>query len=96
MSTKYKKLIIGIILDVIGFFTAIPVDVVWAPISGYIMTKMYKGKEGKVAGVISFFEEIIPFIDVIPTFTIMWIYTYLIQKEDSSKKDKKDTVVIDV
>ena len=41
---------------------------------------MYKGKEGKIAGIISFVEEILP-LDVIPTFTIMWIYTYVVNKE---------------
>ena len=91
MDKKYKKLILSIILDVIGFFTVIPFDIIWAPISGYIITKMYKGNKGKVAGIISFLEEIIPFLDVIPTFTIMWIYTYIINKEDT-----KDETIIEV
>jgi hypothetical protein len=51
------------------------------------MTKMYKGNKGKVAGVISFLEEIIPFLDVIPTFTIMWIYTYVLNKEGEKEKN---------
>ena len=83
MDKKYKKLILSIVLDVIGFFTVIPFDIIWAPISGFIITKMYKGNKGKVAGIISFLEEIIPFLDVIPTFTIMWIYTYIINKNDN-------------
>lgn len=91
MDKKYKKLILSIVLDVIGFFTAIPFDIIWAPISGYIITKMYKGNKGKVAGIISFLEEIIPFLDIIPTFTIMWIYTYVINKEDT-----KDETIIEV
>ena len=91
MDKKYKKLILSIILDVIGFFTVIPFDIIWAPISGYIITKMYKGNKGKVAGIISFLEEIIPFLDIIPTFTIMWIYTYIINKEDT-----KDETIIEV
>jgi hypothetical protein len=91
MDKKYKKLILSIVLDIIGFFTVIPFDIIWAPISGYIMTKIYKGNKGKVAGVISFLEEIIPFLDVIPTFTIMWIYTYVINKEDN-----KDETIIEV
>ena len=37
---------------------------------------MYKGNIGKVAGVISFIEEILPVFDVIPTFTLTWLYTY--------------------
>lgn len=93
MDIKYKKLILSIVLDIIGFITIIPFDVAWAPISGFIMTKMYKGNKGKIAGFINFLEEIIPGIDVIPTFTIMWIYTYIINKEDDDKtKDKTLTV----
>jgi hypothetical protein len=88
MNKKYQKLILSIVLDVIGFFTIIPFDVIWAPLSGYLMTRMYKGNKGKIAGFISFLEEIIPLLDVIPTFTIMWIYTYVISKEDENEKEK--------
>ena len=49
------------------------------------MTRMYKGKIGQAAGVITFVEELVPGLDVIPTFTIMWIYTYVV----SGKKTKK-------
>ena len=71
MDKKYKKLILSIILDVIGFFTVIPFDIIWAPISGYIITKMYKGNKGKVAGIISFLEEIIPFLEMGQTNTTL-------------------------
>ncbi|PQJ78663.1 hypothetical protein [Polaribacter porphyrae] len=94
MNTKYKKLGLSILFDVIGFFTFAVADYVWAPISGYLMTKMYKGTKGKVGAVVSFFEEIIPFSDIVPTFTLMWIYTYLIKRED--KKEKEDIITIDV
>lgn len=93
MNKKYKKLIASIILDIIGFFTIIPLDIVWAPISGYLMTKMYKGNKGKIAGIVSFLEEIIPFADIIPTFTIMWLYTYVFNKEEDSKDEE---VVIEI
>ncbi|WP_299049491.1 hypothetical protein [uncultured Polaribacter sp.] len=87
MSTKYKKLILSLILDAIGLIPIPFFDVVWAPASAYIMTKMYKSKEGKIAGILSFVEEIIPFSDILPTFTIMWVYSYIINKE------KVDTIV---
>jgi hypothetical protein len=83
---KYKTLLISILLDAIGMLSyAIPAigevsDVIWAPISAFIMLKLYKGKKGKIAAFISFMEEILP-IDIIPTFTIMWVYTYLIQND---------------
>ncbi|HPF96076.1 MAG: hypothetical protein KDD20_01630 [Mangrovimonas sp.] len=77
--SKYKKLALSLVFDAIGLVTII--DIVWAPLSGYLMSRMYKGTEGKVAGVISFIEEIVPGLDIIPTFTIMWFYTYVIKKE---------------
>ncbi|MCL8005961.1 hypothetical protein [Gelidibacter japonicus] len=77
--SKNKKLVLGIILDLIGMITFI--DIIWAPISGLIMTKMYAGRKGKVAGVFSFIEEILPGFDIIPSFTIMWFYTYVFSKK---------------
>jgi len=79
MNKKYKKLVLSIVLDAVGFipFT----DIVWAPLSAYLMTKMYKGKQGKIAAIVSFIEEAIPFSDVLPTFTIMWFYSHIIKKE---------------
>ena len=81
MNIKYKKLALSIILDLFGLIPIPFLDVIWAPTSAYLMTKMYKGKEGKIAAIISFIEEAIPFSDVIPTFTIMWFYSYVINKE---------------
>lgn len=77
--SKSKKLALSILFDAIGFITFI--DIIWAPLSAYLMTKMYKGTKGKVGGVISFIEEIVPGMDIIPTFTIMWLYTYVFSKE---------------
>ena len=83
---KYAKLILGIIFDLIGMISyLIPgitesIDLIWAPISGILLIKMYKGKTGKVAGVIGFIEEALPFVDIIPTFTLTWFYTYVLNK----------------
>lgn len=77
--SKNKKLALGILFDAIGFITFI--DIIWAPASAYLMTKMYKGRKGRFAGTISFIEEIIPGLDIIPTFTLMWLYTYVFSKE---------------
>lgn len=97
MDKKYQKLLLSIVLDLIGFIPLI--DVVWAPLSALIMAIMYKGVKGKIAGIISFIEEIIPFTDVIPTFTIMWIYTNFIEKPtvqnlESKVQNSKDNVKI--
>jgi hypothetical protein len=82
MHKKYQKLLLSLFFDGIGLLVFIPfLDVLWAPLSAYLMTKMYKGKKGKIAAVVSFVEEALPFLDIVPTFTIMWLYTYIIQKE---------------
>lgn len=84
-DNKISKLLLGLLLDAVGMTSyIIPgagefIDVIWAPISGLILAKMYKGTVGKVAGVISFIEEATPGLDIIPTFTLTWIYTYLIK-----------------
>jgi len=85
MNVKYKKLLLSLVLDGIGLIPIPFFDVFWAPLSGYIMTKLYKTKAGKIAGILSFVEEIIPFSDIVPTFTIMWVYTYIINSEKADK-----------
>ncbi|MGI9547718.1 MAG: hypothetical protein ACR2MM_10800 [Flavobacteriaceae bacterium] len=60
-------------------------DIIWAPIAGWLMTRMYKGKIGQAAGLFTFVEELLPGFDIIPSFTLMWIYTFLIK----GKKVKK-------
>lgn len=82
IENKYTKLLLGIVFDVIGYTSyIIPgiaelTDIIWAPASAYLMTKLYKGKKGKIAAVITFVEEAMPWLDIIPTFTLMWFYTY--------------------
>lgn len=87
-DNKKRNLILGILFDAIGMLSfTVPFvgefsDVIWAPIAGYLMTTMYKGSVGKVGGVITFLEEILPFSDFIPTFTLTWIYNYLIKSKN--------------
>ncbi len=87
-SSKKTKLVLSILFDIIGMLSYIVplfaevTDIVWAPISGLILMYMYKGVTGKVAGIIGFIEEAFPFIDFIPTFTLTWIYQYVIKKEE--------------
>ena len=92
-SNKYKLLIIGLLLDAVGVLTSswiLPAigdfsDIVWAPLAAWLMTKMYKGTAGKVAGVITFIEEIIPYVDIVPSFTLMWLYTYVLKGKTVDK-----------
>ena len=91
MDSKYKDLFMGLLFDAIGMLSfTIPfigefTDVIWAPLSAWIMIRMYKGRAGQAAGAVSFIEEIIPGLDVIPTFTIMWLYTHVFKKADKKK-----------
>ena len=90
-ENKIKYLLLGLLFDALGMASfIIPgvgefTDLIWAPISGWLMTRMYKGRIGQAAGIFNFIEELIPGLDIIPSFTIMWIYTYLL-KGSSSKK----------
>ena len=93
-DNKIRNLFLGLLFDGIGMLSyVIPglgdlTDVVWAPLAAWFMTRMYKGKIGQAAGLVTFAEELMPGIDVMPTFTIMWVYTYLI----NGKKEKEITI----
>ena len=80
--SKNKKLALSLLFDAIGFVPFI--DLVWAPTSAYIMTKMYKGNKGKIAGIVTFIEEFLPGLDFIPTFTLMWLVTYVFNTNNST------------
>lgn len=84
---KYKKLALGVLFDALGYVSYVfpPFDIVWAPLSAYLMTRLYKGKKGKIAAVVTFIEEALPFLDIIPTFTLMWLYTYVLTGKKSAE-----------
>jgi len=88
---KIRNLFLGLLFDAMGLLSyAIPgigefSDVIWAPISAWLMTKLYKGKMGQAAGLVTFVEELIPGSDFIPTFTLMWFYTYVFKSSKAAK-----------
>ncbi len=92
-NNRTRNLILGLIFDALGMVSfMIPgigefTDIIWAPLSAWLMTRMYKGKAGQVAGVINFVEELVPGLDIIPSFTLMWLYTYAL-----SGDRKKNTI----
>ncbi len=49
-------------------------DIIWAPISAYIFYRSFGGKTGQIGALINFVEEILPFSDIIPTFTLVYLY----------------------
>src|SRR5438874_10471892 len=76
-----------LLMDVIGRATImIPGlgELIWAPISAFIFWRMFGFRKGFLGGIFSFIEELIPGLDFIPTFTIMWIIQYARNKKQSS------------
>ena len=76
--SKRQKFWVGLLFDLIGMLSLLfpLIDVVWAPLSAYLMINMYKGTLGKIGGLVSFLEEAIPGFDFFPSFTLVWIYEY--------------------
>ena len=84
-TEKQAKLIIAIGIDLLGYLSyLIPgiaefADVAIAPISA-ILVYIFFNKKLKWAG-FTFFEEILPFTDVIPSATIAWHDMYVRNQE---------------
>lgn len=93
-ENKFLKLFLSLLFDAIGYVSFIIPgfaefsDVIWAPASAYLMAKMYKGNKGKIAAAVVFIEEAMPWMDVIPTFTLMWLYTYVFSKKENENTSK--------
>ncbi|MBC7933890.1 MAG: hypothetical protein H7Y86_00830 [Rhizobacter sp.] len=93
-ENKQPSLALCILLDIIGYASfSIPflgefIDVIWAPISGLIFYRLFGGKIGLFGGGFSFLEELLPFTDFIPTFSISWAIRYF------AKEKKNDLVQI--
>jgi len=95
MNTTNKPLphiALCIILDIIGYASfSLPIlgevsDIIWAPLSGFIFYRLFGGKMGMLGGGFSFIEEILPFTDFIPTFTIAWVMRYFTAKKSMEIK----------
>jgi len=71
-----------LLMDFLGYATyGIPffgefLDILWAPISAFIFFRLFGGVRGLFGGAFNFFEELMPGLDFIPTFTITWLLQY--------------------
>ncbi|MDR1678966.1 MAG: hypothetical protein LBR81_04230 [Prevotellaceae bacterium] len=80
------KLYQALLLDGVGLLTyLLPVlgdyaDIVWAPVSAWLFYRLYGGRLGVFGAAVSFVEEILPWTDFIPTFTIGWIVKKFLKK----------------
>jgi hypothetical protein len=97
-SKKNQHLFLSIILDILGMTTyLIPLlgeagDAIFAPFYGLAIFIMYRKSilSAAVGGTTGVVEELLPGTDVVPTATIMWIYTYIFRKESTLKNFVKD------
>jgi hypothetical protein len=77
-QTKEVSLIFCLLMDAIGYATyAVPFfgelgDIFWAPVSALIFWRTFGSWRGALGGMFNFFEELMPGLDFIPSFTIMW------------------------
>lgn len=78
-SFSFKpNLLFCILMDAIGYVSyLLPAlaefsDIIWAPLSAFIFYKTFGGTKGLIGGILNGIEEILPFTDFIPTFTIMY------------------------
>ena len=81
-SQKMPSLAACLVMDFLGYATyAVPffgefLDILWAPVSAFIFFRMFGGVKGLFGGAFNFFEELMPGLDFIPTFTIAWVLQY--------------------
>ncbi|MEO6405581.1 MAG: hypothetical protein ABIY51_08625 [Ferruginibacter sp.] len=82
-------LIFCLLMDLIGCASfSIPFigefsDIIWAPLSAIIFYKTFGSRMGIFGGAFSFIEELLPFTDIIPTFTISWFIRYRAQEKNN-------------
>jgi len=85
MKTK-PTLAFCLIMDLLGSATfLLPglgewFDILWAPVSATLFFYSFGGKVGRIGSIINFSEEILPFTDFIPTFTIAYFYNRYFKK----------------
>lgn len=89
---KKQRLFVGIIFDLLGVATYfVPAlaeigDLAWAPIAAATFFGMYRGATGIIGGSIVFIEELFPFTDIMPTFTLAWLWVYQINGAKNKAK----------
>ncbi|MCW3111563.1 MAG: hypothetical protein JWQ09_6069 [Segetibacter sp.] len=98
MNKQPPSFLLCIVMDILGYASfAIPgfgelSDVVFAPISAIIFYKMFGGWKGTFGGIFNFAEEILPFTDFIPTFTIMWVWQYFTNSKHADVLSKQGII----
>ena len=88
---KQPSLQFCLLMDAIGCIPfLIPVigeafDIVWAPISAIIFYFAFGGRKAMYGAAFNLVEEIVPFMNFIPTFTIAWAWQkYVVKKPNNN------------
>ena len=86
MIRKQTSLLFCILMDMVGYATySIPVlgefaDILWAPVSAMIFFASFGSWKGALGGIFNFVEELLPGTDFVPSFTLMWFFQYMQQR----------------
>jgi hypothetical protein len=90
MNKQQPSLLFCLVMDALGYATyAIPMlgelgDIAWAPVSAFLFYKTFGGWKGAFGSVFNFVEELLPGLDFIPSFTLMWIWNYFGSKKSNT------------
>ncbi|TAH04305.1 MAG: hypothetical protein EAZ16_05680 [Sphingobacteriales bacterium] len=90
MNNKKPSLLVCIAMDALGYATyAIPFlgelgDLIWAPVSAAVFFKVFGGWKGALGGTFNFIEELLPGLDFVPSFTIMWLLQHFGKKQPTT------------
>jgi hypothetical protein len=82
MNKLQPSLLFCLVMDAVGYATyALPLfgefgDLIWAPVSALIFFRTFGGWKGAFGSVFNFAEELLPWTDFVPSFTIMWAWNY--------------------
>ena len=89
---KHLKLGASVVMDLLGMATfLIPgvaelADLVWAPVAAIVHFLLYRSWPGAAGGLVTFVEEILPVSDWVPSFTLNWIFHYMIREKKTLRR----------
>lgn len=88
-TQKNASLLVCVVMDLIGYATyAVPVlgefaDILWAPFSALVFFRLFGGWKGAFGGLFNFAEELLPGLDFIPSFSLMWLWQHYRSSQQS-------------
>ena len=84
---RKPSLLFCIVMDALGAATYLwpllgeSFDIAFAPISAIVYYFAFGRKKAIIGASVNFIEELLPFTDIIPTFTISW---FLVKKQNNN------------